>query len=104
MRDNEKRAGQHWREGIFQLTIDERIQAIAMHLEILSHMHQASEKNHEDLAKKHEDLANVHADFVKKMTQYSADVKDAIARLANIAAVHDETLDNHDKRIEDLEK
>ena len=38
------------------------------------------------------------------MTQYSADVKDAIARLANIAAADDETLDDRQKRIEDLEK
>jgi hypothetical protein len=52
------------------MTIDDRIQSLAMHLELLTGMHQ---------------------DFEKRMTQYSADVKDAIARLANIAAAHDQS-------------
>lgn len=79
------------------MTIDEPIQAIGTHLELVSHMHQ-------DLESKHESLAKTHEDFERKMTGYSADVKDAIARLANIAAARDETLDNHERRIEDLEQ
>jgi len=59
-----------------------------MHLELLTHMHQDLEKRHED--------------FAARMTQYSADVKDAIARLANIAASHDESLEDHEKRLSDL--
>ena len=53
-----------------------------MHLEVLTHMHE---------------------DFEKQMTRYSADVKDAIERLTNIAESHSETLDDHEKRINDLE-
>jgi hypothetical protein len=34
---------------------------------------------------------------------YSADVRDAIARLANITAAHDQRLDDQEKRIEKLE-
>jgi hypothetical protein len=64
------------------LTIDERLEAIALHLELLTHLHE---------------------DFEKKMTGYSADVKDAITRLANIAAAHDETLEGHEKRLRNLE-
>lgn len=78
------------------MTIDERIEAIGMHLELLSHMHQ-------DLEKKHEGLTATHQEFEKRMTQYSAEVKDAIARLTNIAGAHDERLDEHEKRIENLE-
>jgi hypothetical protein len=48
-------------------------------------------------------LLRVHEDFEKKMTSYAADVKDAIRRLANIAAAHDSTLDDHENRIKDLE-
>jgi hypothetical protein len=70
------------------LTIDERIEAIGTHLELLSHMHQ-------DLEKKHQD-------FAAKLTAYSADVKDAIARLANIAAAHEETLEDHENRLDKL--
>ena len=57
------------------MTIDERIEALATHLEVLT---------------------RVHADFEKRMTGFAADVKDAISRLASIAA-------NHQERIEDLE-
>jgi hypothetical protein len=64
------------------MTIDERLETLAMHLEVVTHMHEDSEK---------------------RMTQYSADVKDAIKRLANIAAAHDEALEDHEKRIERLE-
>ena len=70
------------------MTIDERIEAIGTHLELLSHMHQ-------DLEKKHQD-------FAAKLTAYSADVKDAIARLANIAAAHEETLEDHENRLDKL--
>jgi hypothetical protein len=37
------------------------------------------------------------------MTAYAADVKDAIARLTNIAAAHDERLDDHEGRVSSLE-
>ena len=64
------------------MTTDERIQALSMHLEVLTGLHQ---------------------DFEKRMTDYAADVKDAIKRLTNIAAVHDSTLDDHEHPIENLE-
>ena len=48
-------------------------------------------------------MLRVHEDFEKRMTGYAADVKDAIKRLANIAAAHDDTLDDHETRIKDLE-
>ena len=47
------------------MTIDERLEALTMHVEVLTHMHQ---------------------DFEKKMTEYSNDVKNAISRLTNITA------------------
>ncbi len=50
------------------MTIDERLETLAMHLEVVTQMHE---------------------DFEKRMTQYSADLKDAIKRLANVAAAHD---------------
>jgi hypothetical protein len=64
------------------MTIDERIQALTMHLEVLTGMHH---------------------DFEKQMTEYAADVKDAVVRLGNIAAIHDERLDEHEQRIDNLE-
>ena len=54
------------------MTIDERLEALTMHLEVVTSMHQ---------------------DFEKKMTEYAAEVKDAIGRLANIAAFHEERIE-----------
>ena len=71
------------------MTIDERIEAIAMHLEVLNHMHEELEKKHED--------------FAAKMTSYAADVKDVIKRLGVIAEAHSIELDDHDERIKKLE-
>jgi len=64
-----------------------------MHLEVLTRVHEDFEKKSD---KRHEE-------FVRQMTSYSADVKDAIARLANIAGAHDDRLDDHEHRISDLE-
>jgi hypothetical protein len=75
------------------LTIDERLEALAMHLEVLTRVH-------EDFEKKSDQR---HEEFVRQMTAYAADVKDAIARLANIAAAHNEQLDDHEHRISGLE-
>jgi hypothetical protein len=82
------------------MTIDERLEALAMHLEVLSRVHEDFEKRTD---KRLETLLRVHEDFEKKMTGYAADVKDAIKRLANIAQAHDATLDDHETRIKDLE-
>ena len=79
------------------MSIDERLQAIAMHLELLSHMH-------EDLERKHEELRKNHDDFIRQMTAYAADVRDAVMRLTNIAEAHSIRLDDHERRIDDLEK
>ena len=78
------------------MTTDERIAALTMHLEVVTHMHE---------------------DFEKKMTEFSADVNRSIARLeevttelkdlanrmANIVISYDEQIEAHDERIERLE-
>jgi uncharacterized protein (UPF0210 family) len=68
------------------MTIDERLEALTMHLEVVTHLH-------EDLEKRHED-------FERRMTEYAADVKDAISRLSNIAAIHEDRIE----RLEDSQQ
>jgi hypothetical protein len=77
------------------MTIDERLEALTMHLEVLTHMHE---------------------DFEKRMTAYTAEVtrsttdlaksnselKDVMTRLANIVIAHDETLEDHETRLKEL--
>jgi hypothetical protein len=64
----EYQEARHQRVAEKAMTIDERLETLAMHLEVVTQMHE---------------------DFEKRMTQYSADLKDAIKRLANVAAAHD---------------
>jgi hypothetical protein len=52
------------------------LEALTVHVEVLTHMHQ---------------------DFEKKMTEYAGEVKDAITRLTNIVAAHEERIE----RLED---
>jgi len=100
------------------VTLDERIQALAMHLEVLTGVHQDFEKRTNErmaaLAEAHQAyerrmtermaaLAEAHQAYERRMTEYAADVKDAIVRLTNIAAAHDDMLDDQEKRIEKLE-
>jgi hypothetical protein len=66
------------------MTIDERLEALTMHLEVVTHLH--------------EDLEKRHDEFKKQMTEYAADVKDAIHRLANIAASHEERIERLEDR------
>jgi prefoldin subunit 5 len=65
------------------MTIDERIQALTMNLELLSQL---------------------HADFQKSWTAIASDMSEAIKRLTNIAESHSASLEDHESRIEDLEK
>lgn len=73
----------------------ERNSRLAMHLGVLSRS--------PGFRKNIRMLTYTHEDFKSKMIAYAADVKDAIKRLANIAAAQDGTLDDHETSITDLE-
>ena len=74
------------------MTIDERLErheALTQTVDLLHHQFR--------------EFVQKHATFESCKVQYSADVKDAIARLPNTAAAHNDKLDDHHKRIEKLE-
>jgi chromosome segregation ATPase len=92
------------------MTIDERIEALTQTVELLASFHadsekrrEADEKRMEAHEKRMEEFGAEHRDFERRMTEYAADVKDAIRRLANIAGAHNETLEDHEHRLDDLE-
>jgi hypothetical protein len=60
------------------MNIDERLDALTQSVELLSHLHQENEGR-------------------------MAEMMQAITPLSHIAAVHDTQLDDHNKRISDLE-
>ena len=67
------------------MTIDERIEAIASNLDILTKLHLDNDRDYREM------LGSLAATVgrldiaVEKLTAFSADVKDALRRLANIA-------------------
>ena len=89
------------------MTIDERIEALTQSVELLASFHRDIEKrmdaNAQEHSKQMKEIAAEHRDFARLMTQYAADVKDTFRRLGNIAAAHDERLDDHERRLDDLE-
>jgi hypothetical protein len=60
------------------MTIDERLEALTQTVELIAAMHRDNEAR-------------------------MAEMRDAITRLANIAEIHQEHLDNHDERLDRLE-
>ncbi|HEY7389640.1 MAG TPA: hypothetical protein VH640_14085 [Bryobacteraceae bacterium] len=66
-------------------SIEERLQALAESLELMYRDQQ-------------QDAANIHS-----LTLIAKDALDSIKRLERIATTHQDRLDNHDQRIEDLE-
>jgi hypothetical protein len=71
------------------MTLDERLEALTHSVELLASMHEDAQKRSED--------------FQKQMTVFAAQIRDAVARLANIAAAHEERLDDRQQRIENPE-
>jgi hypothetical protein len=65
------------------LKTDERISAIAMHLEIVAGMQEANEKATEEMREN-----------IKVLNQRTIQAMEAIGRLANIAAAHEERIDH----------
>jgi hypothetical protein len=79
------------------MTIDERIEGLAMHLEALTRVHEDFEKT---MAV---NLTEVRA-AVTDIRGAVTDIRDVIRRLGNIAAAHSIMLDHHEQRIEKLEE
>jgi hypothetical protein len=71
------------------MSIDERLEALTQSVELLAQMHRDFEAN----------AAKRDAETAERM----ATMMQAITRLAHIAAVHDTELDDHGKRLNDLE-
>jgi hypothetical protein len=93
------------------VTLEERVEwlagrheALTQTVELMVQEHREFQRRMEALTQMVELMVEEHRKFKQRMTQYSAGVKDAIARLANIAAAHDDTIDDHERGIENLER
>jgi chromosome segregation ATPase len=71
------------------MTIDERLQAIAMHLEVLNGMHQDLEKRHVELHEEH--------------NSYQRQMADCVVALTALAGRLTQIVEDHEKRLDRLE-
>ena len=67
------------------MNIDERLEALAQSVQLLASMQKDSEKR------------------MAKLESYMAIMKQSITRLSNVTAVHTIQVDDHEKRIAELE-
>ncbi len=96
------------------MTIDERLEALAQTLELLSSLHRDLEKHAEEAeARNQKRMAEIEARDEKRMgvlteamtrnEKRMGQMMDAITRLARIADAHQDRLDDHGERIGRLE-
>jgi molecular chaperone GrpE (heat shock protein) len=81
-------------------TFEERLQALAESLELLYRDHQQVAADIAALQRsQQQDAANIHS-----LTLIARDCLDSIKRLERVATAHQDRLDNHEQRIDDLER
>lgn len=104
------------------MTIDERLEklaerheALSQTVELLAQMHRENEaafaQRYDQIAERHAALAQtvelltqIHRDNETFLRERFSQMADAINRLAHIAEIHDGRLDDHQQRLDDLEK
>jgi hypothetical protein len=90
--------------------IERNLQSASERVDMLNQLHRDADREHSERAAEQEKRTAEHEKniaelrgFTRQMTVYAADVKDSIRRLTNIAEAHGIQLDEHDKRLDDLE-
>lgn len=78
------------------MTIDERIEAIAQSLELLSSFHRDMEVRHQEAQARHQEAEARHREDVAEMRQL-------FNRLGNIAIRHDEQIEDLGERLKRVE-
>jgi hypothetical protein len=79
------------------MTINERIEALAMHLEVLTGVHEDSENT---VAANRAEVRGAVTDIRGAVP----DIRDVTRRMGNIAAAHGIMLDDPERRIQKLEE
>lgn len=85
------------------MTIDERIEALALHLEVLTRVHEDFEKSMTAFTVEVRGAITEIRGAVTDLKGAVTDIRDVMRRLGNIAAAHSIILDDHEQRIEKLE-
>jgi hypothetical protein len=79
------------------MTIDERLEALARSLELWQHMQMDASKEHNERFRSLEKLFRGNEERV-------AQLMDTMNRLGRILEIHDQQIDDHGRRLDDLER
>jgi len=79
------------------MTIDERLEALTQSLELWSHMHMDASKEYDERFRSLEKLFRANEERV-------AQLMDTMNRLGRILEIHDQQLDDHGHRLDNLER
>jgi DNA repair ATPase RecN len=79
------------------MTIDERLEALTQSLELWSHMHMDSSKEYDERFRSLEKLFHANEERL-------AQLMDTMNRLGRILEIHDQQLDDHGNRLDNLER
>jgi len=85
------------------MNIDERIEALTQSLELMASLHQDLEKKVERGPSLHQELEKKWDGRMVVMQQILEDLNDMTKRTTRILEIHEERLDDHDKRLDKLE-
>ncbi len=78
------------------MTLDERLEALTQSVELLAAMHRDNETRYAEMFKRSDERAAI-------LEQRTIELMDTMNRLGRILEIHDRQLDDHGKRLDDLE-
>ncbi|HUO30614.1 MAG TPA: hypothetical protein VMU80_15420 [Bryobacteraceae bacterium] len=85
------------------MTIDERLEALTHSLELWSHMQMDAAKEYEGRFRELEKLFRANEERFRANEERVAQLMDTMNRLGRIIEIHDQEIDDHGRRLDNLE-
>jgi hypothetical protein len=86
------------------MTIDERLEALTQSLELWSHMQMDASKEYNERFRSLEKLFRDNEERFRANEERVAQLMDTMNRLGRILEIHDQQIDDHGDRLDNLER
>ena len=86
------------------MTIDERLEALTQSLELWSHMRMDASKEYDERFRSLEKLFRANEERFRANEERVPQLMDTMNRLGRILEIHDQQLDDHGHRLDNLER
>jgi hypothetical protein len=86
------------------MTTDERLESLAQSLEVWQHIQMDASKEYEDRFRSLEKLFRANEERFRANEERSAQLMDTMNRLGRILEIHDQQIDEHRDRLDNLER